>query len=208
MRTLEQRFPRYSRLLRLYPAKYQTEYTEQMLQTLADMLDDAPDRAHKSSIWMRTAVDFPVTLARQQIHYIGGIMTHETPTFVKQGTLASSALLLPFLVIVLADVLTSHRLNRSFLWHSDVLVIWIIVLPALALLVSVAAYIAWVRKQSGGFWHNFFDLKHSWPMVVVGILSLGILGFVVGHDSVHCVTGNPYREFHNPSQTLHCIEQR
>jgi hypothetical protein len=62
---LRQRFPRYSKLFRFYPEAYRKRYDEQMLQTLADMLDDR--EASTISTWARTAVDLPASIIKQQL---------------------------------------------------------------------------------------------------------------------------------------------
>lgn len=211
MSELSKRFPRYSKLLRLYPGVYRAQYGEQMLQTLADMLDDAPGKKQKLTIWARTSLDLALSLGKQQLSYAGAVMTSETPNYVKRNALAGAMLLVPFVLVLLANatdkVLHNHTLYNSWLWSQTVLTIWVLVLPALALLLSFVTFVVWT-KQRNDFWHSLIDIRHNWPMLLVGLAGLFIVALVFGHDSVHCITGNPIREMHNWHDTWQCIQQR
>jgi hypothetical protein len=206
---LNKRFPKYSKLLYLYPTAYRKQYSEQMLQTLADMFDDAPKQ--KTAIWIRTVLDLPLSATHQQLNYTGAAMTHDTPQYVKNSALTSAALLVPFFVLVIAHSLDSG-MQHSVWWHYHVLFTFFVLLPSLAFLLSLVAFISWLverHKQEKQSWLKaVLDIRRNWYLLVVLIVGLGIVGMVYGHDSVHCVTGNPFRELHNPSQTLSCIEQR
>ncbi len=129
------RFPIYTRLLGLYPKPYRQKYTRQMTQTLADMLDDAPSGAARKSVWLRTAIDLPVSLTRQHILYLGEGLTH-APGYVRRNSLIGLALLAPFFVLVTANSILDRRLFTSFFWHVWVLFAWIIVLPGMAFILS------------------------------------------------------------------------
>jgi hypothetical protein len=206
---LNKRFPKYSKLLYLYPAAYRKWYAEQMLQTLADMLDDSP--AKKTAIWTRTMLDLPLSVLHQQLSYTGAAMGGDTPKYVKNSALLGAILLLPFFVLVTAHSLDSG-LQNSVYWHFRVLFTFFVALPAIAFLLTTVALVFWLterRKQDKkSLVAELFDLRRNWYLLTVLIIGLGIVGMVYGHDSVHCITGNPYRELHNPSQTLSCIEQR
>lgn len=206
---LNKRFPKYSKLLYLYPVAYRKQYAEQMLQTLADMLDDSS--AKKTTIWTRTILDLPLSAFRQQLSYTGATMTNDTPKYVKNSALFGAILLLPFFVLVIAHSLDSG-LQNSVYWHFRVLFTFFVLLPLIAFLLTSVALISWLverHKQEKKSWFvELLDIRRNWYLVTVLIIGLGIVGMVYGHDSVHCVTGNPFRELHNPSQTLSCIEQR
>jgi hypothetical protein len=75
----------------------------------------------------------------------------------------------------------------------------------LAVLVCLTAFIVWTR-QCHNLWHSLIDFRHNWPMLLVGFVGLFIVALVLGHDSVHCVTGNPIREVHNWHQTWRCVQ--
>jgi len=208
---LKKRFPRYSKLLRLYPETYRKRYGEQMLQTLADMLDNAPTTRQRVGIWSRTAADLPASLIDQQLRHTGEIMINETPKYVKNSALAGAAMLAPFFLLVTAASLDKN-LRHSFLWSFPVLFIFFVVLPVLAFLLAATAFTGWLierRKQDHKSWASeLFDLHRNWHLLSVLIVGLGIVGLVYGHDSVHCITGNPVREARNWHQTWQCIQQR
>ena len=208
---VHKRFKTYRTLLHIYPDAYRKQYGEQMVQTLADMLDDATSSSKRVSIWTRTLLDLPISAARQQITYTGAVMTAQTPKYVKNSGIAGAALLVPFFVLVIAHALDSQMQNSVF-WHFHVLFTFFVLLPAIAFLLATVALISWLverRKAEKRSWFKeLLDLRRNWFLLAVLILGLGIVSLVYGHDSVHCVTGNPVRELHNPHQTLTCIEQR
>ena len=206
---VNKRFPMYRKLLYLYPAAYRTQYGEQMLQTLADMLDDAP--GHRAAIWTVALLDLPLSALQQQIIYTGATMTHDTPKYVKTSSLIGAALLVPFFVLITAHSIDS-ALQYSVLWHYHVLFTFFAIFPATAFLLTIIAFISWIverhEKEKKSWLRELLDIRRNWPLLAVAILGIGIVGLVFGHDSVHCVTGNPVREIRNTQQTLQCIEQR
>ncbi len=208
MAKLSARFPVYSRLLKLYPTRYQERYGEQMLQTLADMLDANSSATGRLLVWLRATRDFPASLFSQQWAYAGTVLSRETPRFVQRNALVSGLLFVPFFAIATANDLVAHRLYHTWLWSFDVLVAWIVLLPAFGLLLSTATLFAWLRLNKRSWWQSLRDIAHNWMMLLPILLGVGILSLVFFHDSVHCVTGNPVRELHNPHATLRCVEQR
>lgn len=68
---MPKRFLWYRVALRLYPSAYRRQYGEQMLQTLADMLDDQPDRASKAMVWLRVGSELPLSIVNENISNIG-----------------------------------------------------------------------------------------------------------------------------------------
>lgn len=209
MSSLKQRFPRYSKLIRFYPLPYRHEYSEQMLQTLADMLDDPELR--RSTVWARTVLDFPLSVANQQFNYLGEAMASTTPAYIKRNALLGACLLAPFFFFIILNSLMHQRLHNSWAWHTNVLLAWLILLPSLAVLFNFATMLRWAqtrRKENKiSAWKALGDVRHNWPAFGVILVGLAILALVLGHDSVHCVSGNPFRELHNPYQTWQCIQR-
>ena len=138
-------------------------------------------------------------------------MTNDTPAYVKKSSLTGAVLLLPFFALVAAHSVDGN-LQHSFLWQFPSLFIFFVILPSLAFLLTAVALVSWLnertKKEHRNWLSELLDLRRNWHLLTVLIIGLGIVGLVYGHDSVHCVTGNPVRELRNPSQTLHCIEQR
>lgn len=212
MSDLSKRFPRYSRLVRMYPKKYQQEYSDQMLQTLADMLDDAQTKRKRTLIWTRVTLDLPVSIMKQQLTSGGEVMWRDTPDYIKYNAVVAAVLLLPFFVLLLLDAVTAHALYHTWLWKTPVLATWLIVMPAAAFVLSTGTLVRWafVRIQQGGVGYRkvLFDFRHNWTMLTAIVLSLGIIALAFGHDSVHCVTHNPITEARNWHNTWRCIQQR
>jgi hypothetical protein len=214
MSKLEKRFPHYSRLLRLYPASYRNQYGGQMLQTLADMLDAEPQR--KRVIWLRTMIDLPISLTRQQLSYAGGTMTQQMPTYVKRNALISTGLILPFTLVLLANgldkILNNRTLENTWLWHTSALAIWVLWLPAAAAIMALISFLTLIIQRGKAThtspFRQLLNIRYSWPLIITGLAGLCIVALVLGHDSVHCLTGNPVRELHNWHQTWQCVQQR
>lgn len=209
MDSLKHRFPRYSKLLLLYPADYRAEYGEQMLQTLADMLDDPK---HGKTAWARTILDFPLSVIKQQLSYSGEDMTNTMPVYIKRNALLGAWFVAPFFVFVILNALMHDRLRDSWVWHTQALFIWLILLPGLAAIFNLAALLRWTntrrRETKNSAWKTLTDFRLNWPALGMALLGLAILVFVFGHDSIGCVNGNPFRELHNPHQTWQCIQQK
>lgn len=209
MDRLSKRFPRYSKLLHLYPAAYRKEYGEQMLQTLADMLDD-PEKSHTAT-WIRTSLDLPFSALKQQITYTGEAMANTTPSYIKRNALLGAWLVAPFFIFVALNSIMHNRLQNSWMWHAKALFIWLIILPGLAAIFNLLALLHWVQSRrhttKTTAWQALADIRHNWPVLLMALVGIGILALVFGHDSVHCVAGNPIRELHNASQTWQCVQK-
>jgi hypothetical protein len=215
MSRLEKRFPRYSKLLRLYPEPYRKNYSEQILQTLADMLDNTASKSEKLRIWVRLAIDFPATATIQNVSYLGGIMAHETPKFVWRNGLIGGMMLLPFCAALLANsvdqLVNNHSLYGTWLWKMPLLSIWVLWLPLIAAILGISSLLVFLhhqRKAQINPINALLDFRYNWPLTLIAISGTCILALVFFHDSIRCVTGNPVREIHNPTATWHCIEQR
>lgn len=197
MTSLKSRFPIYSRCLRLYPAEYRKRYEQELLQTTADMLDDAPSRITRIGIWSRVLVDLPLNVLKQQVSYAGGVMHDEMPHFVKRNGLIAGIMLLPFFTALCANgldkVLNNHTLFNSWLWHTPVLGIWVIYLPTLALLLAGTTYLIYIFKNptKQPLIKRILDIAHSWPILLTGLVALGILFILVFHDSFQCWAQSP-----------------
>jgi hypothetical protein len=214
MKDLNKRFPVYSKFLKLYPVAYRKRYEQEMLQTTADMLDDAPSRSTKIAIWSKLAIDLPVNVSKQQLQYAGGIMHNSIPNYVKRNSLISAALLLPFFGAIAANgidkLINNSNLYHSWLWHNPTIMLWVFYLPILAFLISFVSYSLLIfkgtNKSKVWFKRAIDNTLHSWPMLTVGIVAFGILTMVEFHDSTQCVLRSPVHAASNASQTLHCIE--
>jgi hypothetical protein len=212
MTKLKSRFPVYSKILQLYPASYRQRYEKEMLQTTADMLDDAPSTLAKIGIWSRLALDLPLNVLKQQAVYAGGIMQDEMPHFVKRNGLISGVMLLPFFAALSANsldkLINNHTLFNSWLWRTPILGIWVIYLPTFALLLAGSTYLTYILKNPSkkSFINRILDIAHSWPVLLTGLIALGILFILVFHDSFRCWVQTPAHLASHWNQTWQCSQ--
>jgi hypothetical protein len=172
------------------------------------MLDN-PEQ-NDATTWARITLDFPMSALHQQLSYTGAVMKNETPNYMKRSALAGVAMLLPFPIVIAINSLSDHTLLDSHVWKPFYLLL-LVALPAVAFLLNSLTFWRWSaerRKTGTGLFRNLFDVRHNWSVVIVAMLGLLFALFIPFHDSVHCVTGNPIRELHNPHQTWQCIQQR
>jgi len=212
MSDLHKRFPIYSKIMSLYPAVYREKYETEVLQTTADMLDEAPTMGARVAIWTKVAADLPFSLGKQQYQAVGGVLRHETPQYIKRNSLIAGALLIPFFAALIANsldkVINNRTLFNSWLWQSPAIGFWVLYLPEAALLLALASYVAYVYKGTAGkkssALRRALDVKHSWPIVVPAILAFGILFMLAFHDSVQCWIQSPSYLVSHASQAWQC----
>ncbi len=194
MSSLNKRFPLYAKLLRLYPAPYRREYEQQILQTTADMLDNPEQSGGRALTWTKISLDLPLNIAKQQVHYVGGIYMKETPSYVKISGILSGLLLLPFFAALIANgldkVINNQTLYNSWVWRTDFLRLWVLILPLIAASIALVSFLVYVFQGSTNKPKNLLgrstDLKHNWPIVMTGLAALGILFILRFHDSIPC----------------------
>jgi hypothetical protein len=206
---MAKRFPMYERMLRLYPEAYRERYAAQMLQTLEDMIDDQPTRFARLAIRLRAIAELPCSIAQQRILVIGGIMHHQTPHYLKRDALIGAILIVPFFITIASGILQNQPVMDNHAWAAFFTVL-IIVLPAIAFVLNSISFMRWSvhesRQRKTSLWKHIFDFAHSWRQLLVGGLGLFIVLLVLGHDSAHCIAGNPYGELRNWHQTKQCID--
>jgi hypothetical protein len=208
-------FPRYRRLLGLYPAAYREKYGDQMIQTLTDMLADTKGESERRLVWARVAIDFPASVTKAQLQYMGGIMRDETPRYIKETGLLSGLLVLPFFTALAANGLdklfNDHTLYQSWLWRMPFLGIWVLWLPAAALIMAGLIYLKYAvidKLGSKSSWiSRIFDIKRVWPLLLPGAIAFGILFILAFHDSAHCWAQNPIYFATKSHQTWQCTTQ-
>ncbi len=68
---MRNRFRLYRLFLKLYPRSFQREYSQQMLQTLDDMLNDQPDTPSRILVWLRVSAELPLSIGQETITSLG-----------------------------------------------------------------------------------------------------------------------------------------
>jgi hypothetical protein len=200
----------YEKLTHLYPKSYRETYGPQMVQTLADMLHDQPNSRARGITWTKAVLDLPINIIKQNFMVMEAIYTTETPQFVRRNSQISVFLLAPFFILVTLNEILPSALPQTATWD-DILQFLVAGMPGFASLLCVATFFTWAaaehRQNRKSVWHNLRGIRSSWPLVTVGVLSLMIVAFMLGHDSVHCVMGNPVKEVRNLNATFLCLRQ-
>jgi hypothetical protein len=212
MSNIKSRYPIYATLLKLYPATYRKRYEQEILQTTTDMLEEAPDRLARVSVWAHIAFDLSLNIMRQQASYTGSVLANETPRYLKRSSVLAATLLLPFIAVIMANVLskatTGQDLYRSWLWSFTALSIWVLYLPEAALLVVLASYALFIIREGSSAPHSWLrravDIRLLWPIVLPAVLAFGIISLVVLHDSVRCWVQNPTYAVTHVDQAWQC----
>ncbi|MGH7141963.1 MAG: hypothetical protein ACREF5_00575 [Candidatus Saccharimonadales bacterium] len=209
MNQLQNRFPIYSKIIGLYPAKYRQEYGQQILQTTADMLDNTDSKGAKIAIWSRLAFDLPVSIAKQQLQLSDDIFMNDMPRYIKTNSLISGLLLLPFVAALSANgldkLINNQDLYNSWLWDKPIIGLWVVYLPLLALLVAGGTYLFYLFSAAKTtFSKRVIDIRRFWPVLIPALFAVGIVLLVEFHDSGHCLVQNPVHLANHLSQTWQC----
>lgn len=201
----------YRNLLRLYPKNYRDQYAEQMTQTLEDMLENEPSRIARARLWLRSSYELPFSIINQNILAIGDNSMHPE-NYLKRNGLVATALMAPFVAAIVASnintIIYGNNLQSSWLWATPTILLWAIILPALAFIICLASYIYYAKSAKGSLSKRLLSIGKTWPIIAAGIIGLGIVMFVFFHDSASCLQQDPIRTIHNPSQTYQCIKNR
>jgi hypothetical protein len=173
----KQRFKVYSRLLSLYPTSYRKHYGEQLLQTIADMVDDAPSAPEKFNVWLRISLDFPITVCREHIQVIGDRMNAKKQYNVGRNTLVSTGLfLLPIIILTVNRMLMISGPGRNI--PSYYLAIASNSFPTLAIVLAGFTLYRLLRGHKA----TRPTLRQVAPLVVVCLLSLLFLAWAISED--------------------------
>lgn len=205
----------YVRMMRLYPASYSREFKDEILLTAKDMLAEVERPLQRYSLWSYLIIDLLMSIGKQQLFYIGGNMMHTTPNYIKKTGMTSAGLLLPFFAAVVANGLDNlffgRQLYGSWLWNASVLRLWVLMLPMLALLLALGAYLVYAfhgavdGKQ--GLLKRAVGLRSTWPVAISGAIAFGIVFIVFFHDSIHCWVQMPNHLISHMHQTWQCTDQ-
>lgn len=172
------RFKIYATLLSLYPASYRKQYTEQILQTVADMIDDAPSTSEKFTTWVRICLDFPVTLCKEHFQIIGDHMnTHNKPYKVGHKALMSAGLfLLPIAMLTVNRLLMLSGPGRGI--PTYYLVITSVIFPLLA--IAMSGFTLYRLLRSPGTAR--LNLRQVTPLACICLLSLAFLAWIISEE--------------------------
>jgi|GEM_PF-2720969 len=171
------RFRIYRRLLNLYPAAFRREYGEQLLQTIADMVDDAPSPAERFAVWLRISLDFPLTVCKEHFQVIGDRMKAKKQQGVGRVTLISTALfLLPIIIVTINRLLMLSGPRRGVPTY------YLIVTSAIFPLLAVALAGSTLLRLWRGNGAVRPSLRQAGPLVFILLASLVLLCWIISQD--------------------------
>lgn len=169
------RFKVYAKLLYLYPSPYRKRYGEQLLQTVADMVDDAPSTYEKFIAWLRISLDFPITVCKEHFQVIGDFMYAKNNYQINRNTLISGALiLLPIILVAINRMLMLSGPGRGMPTYT--LIVVTTVFPVLAVGLSGFTLYTLLRSDKKFRTNN---LRRSWLLGLVFAASLLLLTFII-----------------------------
>lgn len=194
----------YRLLCSLYPKAYRARYEDQIMATAEDMLSAASSPIVRSTVITKLVFELPGSIIKQQV-----VAAQHSPAggIVMQGdklARLNALLMAPFFVLIALNA----YVRTVATWHT-VMYIGIVVLPIIALAVgaSVSIWVIFLNMDRTASYRRIpVILARNWQIASSALLALFIVGFVFGHDSVHCVTDNPAQAAQHPSQTLRCVE--
>jgi hypothetical protein len=169
-----QRFKVYARLLSLYPVNYRKQYGEQLLQAIADMVDDAPSASEKCMVWLRISLDFPLTVCKEHFQVIGDRMNANKRYYVGRNTLISAAFfLLPVIMLLVNRMLMLSGPGRGI--PTYYLVITTSIFPVLAaVLAGFTLHRVWRGNGAGRP-----SLRQALPLGLICLVSLLFLAKII-----------------------------
>ena len=171
----------YKSLLLLYPGQYRKEYGAQIMQTIDDMLASEPQVSRKIGIWAKEVGILPAQALGQ--HRAAFFQGNEMAPNVLAGFVAL-VLLAPFFMGRALDEMSEHLANQhlygSWFWSGSMLMVWVVVLPAISLLVSVGTWVSVVAEALVKRRRVSLQIKKLWFVTIVAFVSGGVL-FGVTH---------------------------
>ncbi len=118
-------FPIYETLLHLYPKSFRNEYSEQMVQTLADMLAGSESKHERTAIWLRVAGELPLSIAHEITNNVGETTMHKLAKISNKQLRIGGFILLALLLVGMCTVgrksvmaATATVLYRSGVQHT------------------------------------------------------------------------------------------
>ena len=170
----KQRFKVYAKLLSLYPASYRNRYGKQLLQAIADMVDDAPSASEKCIVWLRICLDFPITVCKEHFQVIGDRMNAKNHHDIHRNALISVGLfLLPIIMLAINHMLILSGPGRSV----PAYLYYLVVIPFPLLAITLAGFTLY--KLLRGNKATRPSLRQVVPLALVCLISLAFLSWII-----------------------------
>lgn len=196
-------------LVRLYPKSYRDEYGDEIEQAAQDMIAGAPNALARWAVYVRLLTDLPRSAAVAQLQ-VAGETVGTSPRYIKRSSLIALALVAPFFAAIAAQALdhaaTGRDLSNSWLWSTPILTTWVLVLPAVAFLVSLVSYLIYAVTPAVDTTRirRATDVRRTCPTLVPLVIAAGVIFFLLFHDSAHCVAQSPIETVTHLHQTWRC----
>jgi len=199
MTSLKQRFPAFSRMLRLYPPAYYRQYCMQTLQTLADILDDTElSRLAKAKLYLASWLDLAKSIPRQRVIAAIHSASYQPSRYFRNRGIICLLLLVPALLsFCIGNNVTTTSLQLSSgsfasIWFSSASVAtWLFVLPLLATINALYALGIWLvarkkhsraKRPTTNQWGARLMLA---GLLLIGLAGTGLLGAVAVTQYIH-----------------------
>lgn len=194
----------FKNLLLLYPDSYRKKFELEMLITFGDMYQEKKLRDGKIGFlfWLGISLDISKSACKQHGELLKkqGMKKYLFKTLhFNTCNIIGALLLLPFLSVFLIDVvarisqgdLTHYNrpvytfLSHTFLYQKPVLLVWVILFPAIAVLINLIPLIQNSFKKHRSLFHLSF-IKQN--IITFSILAMGIgfLALLKLHDFAPC----------------------
>jgi hypothetical protein len=185
----------YNFLLNLFPKSYRSSYADEMSITLEDMLTNSASPRQRRSLLVHAYLELPLCIAHEYILIMEKNLIMDAPNYVRRNSLVAAALLIPFILALLANVIAQamfhESLYGSWVWNYPVLLTWVLILPSVALIIATVSMIHFITtpKRTSPSWSSrLFTVKQYWPLLAVACVALTIVCIVRVHDAGGCWT--------------------
>jgi len=194
----------FQNLLLLYPEQYRKRFEDEMLLTFEDLYQEkvALDGQAGVLFWLRISFDIFATALEQQGKQMQklGMKKYMGKTFhINKYNIIGFVLLLPFFSVFLISILARiaqgdlthyNRPLNAFLSHSllywfPVLFTWVILFPALAVLLNIIPLLKALNKNHGFLFAFFFIKQNAFTLLILAV-GLGFLAIIIFHDFAPC----------------------
>jgi hypothetical protein len=218
MNSLKQRFPAYSRALRLYPRAYCRQYGTQTLQTLADILDD-PDlsRFTKTKLHLGAWLNLCTSIPRQRLLAATRSAAYQPNVYFRNRSIFSLLLIAPLALSVLTPIIFDAvgykpQPSNVFLntWSSVAGTrLWLIALPLIATLNALYAITIWFaarqkwpksKRPASNSWGTKLSLA---GLLLIGTAGIAFLGLVTAAQYMNNRHIHRIRDLSMAYQTAH-----
>lgn len=191
-------------LLLLYPEQYRKRFADEMLLTFEDLYQEKVAQEGQAGIlfWLRISFDIFISALeqhRKQMQKLGMKKYLGKTLHINKYNIIGLVLLLPFFSVFLISLfariaqgdLTHYNrpvyslLSHSLLYWFPVLFTWVILFPALAIIVNLVPLIKNIIKKHGSLFEFSFIRQNAITLLILAV-GIGFLAIIKFHDFAPC----------------------